>query len=130
MTDIYQKAQALLLKAQGEYPNCDPYTAAVLVLERAIEAHEATEQKLHDFRQEVSDAIRADVDYQIANKAIPQYRSNIVRFYSTAPKPDPLVDVMKDLSWDEETAAEDWATDLRAALEARGLEIREKNDGV
>lgn len=43
-------------------------------------------------------------------------------------KPDPLVDVMKDLSWDEETAAEDWATDLRAALEARGLEIREKKD--
>ena len=42
-------------------------------------------------------------------------------------KPDPLVEVLKGLGcYDAETDA----ADLRAALDARGLEIREKNDEI
>lgn len=38
-------------------------------------------------------------------------------------KPDPLVEVIKDLSWDETTVADEWAADLRAAIEKRGGKI-------
>lgn len=40
-----------------------------------------------------------------------------------ASKPDPLADVIRELQWSETGV---WAKSLRAALEARGLEIREK----
>ena len=42
-----------------------------------------------------------------------------------ASKPDPLVDAMAELAYIEPKIAAD---NLRAALDARGLEIREKND--
>jgi predicted DNA-binding transcriptional regulator AlpA len=42
-----------------------------------------------------------------------------------APKPDPLVEVAESLGYFN-TAAQGWAGDVRAALEARGLEIRSK----
>jgi hypothetical protein len=42
-----------------------------------------------------------------------------------ASKTDPLVEVMGDLGWDSDVAT-DYARQLRAALEARGLEIREQ----
>ena len=117
MNEIEQKALALVKRF---YPECrDDYQGRRLQMARAaIEQHEA-------FRQEVSDAIRTDVEYQIATKAPPQYRTNIVRFIIPAPKPDPLVEVMEKLGW--YNAPSD-ADDLRAALEARGLEMRSKND--
>jgi hypothetical protein len=62
---------------------------------------EATEQKLHDFRQEVSDAVETYtqnlVNYD--EDALENLKSLIIR----TPKPDPL--------------------------DKLGLEIREKNDG-
>jgi hypothetical protein len=76
---------------------------------------EATEQKLHDFRQEVSDEIQSQP---------PAVRDYLGHFIIPAPKPDPLVEVMRDLDWVDE-----YADRIRAALDARGLEIREKNDG-
>ena len=123
MNDIEQKAQSLIntitkLKFNGNIKfTRSGYIAEALC--RAIEQHEA-------FRQEVSDAVveyfgPKDLDVILAGHLLS-------RFIIPAPKPDPLVEVMKDLSWDEEAAAEEWANDLRAALEARGLEIREKND--
>ena len=128
MTEIEQKALVLLNKVQDEqgyvqgsrlYRRGRNVFSEALC--RAIEQHEATKQELSDFRQEVSNAIwQPDLTEDAYKK--------LHRFIIPAPKPDPLVDVMKDLSWDEETAAEEWANDLRAALEARGLEIREKND--
>jgi hypothetical protein len=52
-------------------------------------------------------------------------RPILERFIIPKPKPDPLVEVMEDLGWyNAPTDAED----LRAALDALGFEIREKND--
>ncbi len=78
---------------------------------------EATEQKLHDFRQEVSDEIQSQP---------PAVRDYLGHFIIPAPKPDPLVEVMEKLGW--YNAPTD-ADDLRAALDALGYEIREKNGG-
>jgi hypothetical protein len=44
-----------------------------------------------------------------------------------AAKPDPLVDIVEWLGG--EWTPEEYVKEIRAALEARGLEIREKNDG-
>jgi hypothetical protein len=41
------------------------------------------------------------------------------------PKPDPLVEVAESLGYFN-TAAQCWAGDVRAALDAAGLEIRPK----
>jgi hypothetical protein len=52
------------------------------------------------------------------------------QFIIPAPKPDPLVEIIGEINDGPyvETKAE-YANAIRAALEARGLEIREKNDG-
>ena len=63
------------------------------------------------------------VETHCDGEALALVSNRLLKFIIPAPKPDPLVEVMKDLSWDEETAAEEWANDLRAALEARGLTI-------
>ena len=81
---------------------------------------EATEQKLHDFRQEVSDEIQSQP---------PAVRDYLGHFIIPAPKPDPLVGVLleMELSSDLEEGQHD-AKYLRAKLDALGFEIREKND--
>ena len=78
---------------------------------------EATEQKLHDFRQEVSGVMT------YIKALYPTLPRNFNRFIIPAAKPDPLAEVVKGVTWydDEITVKE-----IRAALEARGLEIREK----
>ena len=83
---------------------------------------EATEQKLADFKQKVSDAVVEF--YGSHHNAIGEPLSE---FIIPAPKPDPLVDVAKSLGF-YNTAAKHWAGDVRAALDALGFEIREKND--
>ena len=83
------------------------FDAAIAVLCRAIEQHEA-------FRQEVSDALEAAQASWV--NPIEQYQ----RFISAAPKPDPLVEILSELNWITAEAG------FRAALEARGLEIRSK----
>jgi len=77
---------------------------------------EATEQKLHDFQQEVSNAV-------VCYFSGVELDTRLHRFI--IPKPDPLVEVAESLGYFN-TAAQGWAGDVRAALEARGLEIREK----
>jgi len=111
MTDTRQKAQAMFNAAREEHPNPDDYLVAQTALCRAIEQHEA-------FRQEVSDAV---VEYQYS--AGPKFKATFERFIIN--KPDPLVEVVKGVTWyDYEITVKE----LRAALEARGLEIRSKND--
>ena len=105
MTDIEQKARDMVRKEGRGYLN---YDAALSALCRAIEQHEV-------FRQEVSDAVS-----QYADEFVP---ADLQRFIIPAPKPDPLVDAMAELAYIEPKTAAD---NLRAALEARGLEIREK----
>ena len=88
---------------------------------------EATEKKLHDFRQEVSDAL---YDY-FGNDHI-QWGGPLHLFIipTSTPKPDPLVEVLNEM---EKGRAKNWARDgyankLRVTLADFGLEIREKND--
>jgi hypothetical protein len=81
---------------------------------------EATEQKLHDFRQEVSDMIT-----DILSKDGAVFTNYIGRFIIPKPKPDPLVDVAESLGYFN-TAAQGWAGDVRDALDDLGFEIREK----
>ena len=130
MTDIEQKALALVRKEDGHgYLN---YDAALAALCRAIEQHEATKQELSDYKQKVSDAIEG---YLNSNYCLP--REPISRFIIPAPKPDPLVQAMEevDICAYAEIKAEyadrlraDLVDRFRAALDARGLQIVEKND--
>lgn len=91
---------------------------------------ETTEQKLHDFQQEVSDAV-ADAKFMIEThcdeEASTLLNNRLSRFIIPAPKPDPLVDVFCKGLWSE-VGLSISTKEIRAALEARGLEIREKND--
>jgi hypothetical protein len=84
---------------------------------------EATERKLSDFQQKVSDIVRAYtqnlVNYD--EDALENLKTLII----PAPKRDPLEEVLQEIDhaamWVDECAKE-----IRAALDARGLEIREK----
>jgi hypothetical protein len=86
---------------------------------------EATEQKLHDFRQEVSHNVRLYREEQpyIWKQSASGYFSHLI---IPAPKPDPLVEALTKAGWG---MPEINAKELRAALGAVGFEIREKNDG-
>lgn len=120
MTDIEQKALALAIEARVDdrYRLCPDPTLTFGLWEalcRAIERHEA-------FRQEVSDTVEA---YLNPNNRI--YSRTLHKFIIS--KPDPLVEVLNEIS--HEGGYDNfnhYAHRLRAALEARGLEIREKND--
>jgi hypothetical protein len=85
----------------------------MLALVHVVEQSEA-------FKQEVSDAVEA---YLNPNNRI--YSHSLNRFIIPKPKPDPLVDVAKSLGV-HKPAAQHWAGDVRAALDALGFEIREK----
>ena len=100
----------------AKLPNIEASEALCRTIQQ-IEQHEA-------FRQEVSDAVA--VVMNMYPGAIPA--RHLSRFIIPKPKPDPLVDVAKIMGYFN-TAANAWAGDVRAALEARGLEIREENDG-
>ena len=104
MTDIRAKALALL-KTQ-HCPNC-----------------ETTEQKLHDFQQEVSDA----VEKVIESCAVTSWGAAMLDpLIIPKPKPDPLVEAIEKCAAQMHLTSEDAANALRAALDAAGFEIREK----
>jgi hypothetical protein len=118
MTEIEQKTLALAIEVRedGKMRLCPDPTLLFgnwEALCRAIEQHEA-------FKQEVSDAL-VDSWYHNASGKL------LERFIIV--KPDPLVEVISEVDrgngWDDET---DYARQIHKALEARGLEIREKND--
>jgi hypothetical protein len=121
MNDIEAKALALVNKIEreeGEKELTRGLFRGLVVDEalcRALEQHEA-------FKQEVSDALeeyKADQPYVWKQSASDYFD----RFIIPKPKPDPLVEAIEELNWlDPELSAKH----LRAVLEARGLEIREK----
>ena len=123
MTDTEKKALALVNEVARELGwdqtkeiYAEGYTRNEALF-RAIEQHEA-------FRQEVSDAVEAVLDrYYVLN--IEDMLSHLI---IPAPKPDPLVDAVHEVdtgpAWD---SPEDYCNKIRAALDARGLEIRDKN---
>ena len=92
---------------------------------------EATEQKLHDFRQKVSDVASVCAQHFCKNSWTVGDRQDhinmIAQFIIPAPKPDPLVEVCNYIGFGH-TDTEDMVNDLRAALNEFRLEIREKND--
>jgi len=116
MTDIEAKALALLNEVEREQGMSEltTYIMRGLIMDealcRAIEQHEA-------FKQEVSDAAE---EYNEA--AAPMGWEGFDRFIIPKAKPDPLVEVLKELVLTTRMTS----GDLRAALEVRGLEIREK----
>ena len=119
MTDIERKAQAMLNDARDAHVNPDDYLVGYTALCRAIEQHEA-------FKQEVSDAV-ADAKFMIEThcdeEASTLLNNRLSRFIIPAPKPDPLDEIMGEFLWSPKAT-----DDLRAALEARGLEIRRKTN--
>ena len=123
MNDIEQKALALLNEVQGSaFTTLTRDSTAIKTLCRAIEQHEA-------FRQEVSDAV---VEY-FGPKHLDVILAGhlLSRFIITKPKPDPLVRVINEVIYAQPHGDIDevrMADDFRAALDAIGFEIREKND--
>jgi hypothetical protein len=125
MTDDIIEAKALALanevlaewgvrKKAVEVPkNGDAFSRALL---RVIEQHEA-------FKQEVSDVM------MYIRALYPSLPRNFDRFIIPKPKPDPLVAAVYEVdtgpAWD---SPEDYCNKIRAALEARGLEIRSKSN--
>jgi hypothetical protein len=109
MTDIKEKALALVKEMLRETEGANEPTSIIHgymhALCRAIEQHEA-------FKQEVSDALEM-YSPESRNPALGRF---------IIPKSDPLVEVIA--GWTGGTVL--LASDLRAALDARGLEIREK----
>ena len=102
-----------------------PHKDLCVAFRRAIEQREAADQKLADFRQEVSDAMRyIDTLYPF----MPIDRDRFIISAPRKPDFDPLEEILSEIDhaamWVDECAKE-----IRASLDARGLEIREKNDG-
>ena len=115
-----------------------PETSAFI---RSIQLHEKTKQELadckqelSDFRQKVSDVASVCAQHFCENSWTVGDRQDHVdmlsRFIIPAPKPDPLVEVLAEVAADylNDVSNEKYTNAIRAALEARGLEIREKND--
>jgi hypothetical protein len=101
MTDIEAKALALINEVRRQYPNAPDYTASHIAICRTLEQHEA-------YKQEVSDVLKK------ARGAI-----------------NGLLDIASEENLDSEQAGRAYAAlheigTALAALEARGLEIREK----
>ena len=131
MTDIEQKALALvneIEREEGENELTRRIMRGLIIDEalcRAIEQHEA-------FRQEVSDAVGDTlfmVETHCDGEAVALVSNRLMRFIIPKPKPDPLVEIIGELddgAWGETKA--EYADRFRAALEARGLEIREKGN--
>lgn len=128
MTETEKKALALWDAVCAEW-EVSPATeddmdgsACFAALTRAIEQHEA-------FRQEVSKAITdltyAQHQYTFARGEI---LGHLEKFVLKEPA-DPLVQVLDTLGWSFDDTGPDMEEDLRAALAARGLEVRKIGEG-
>ena len=118
MTDIEKKALALVNEVRDERGfrlnvEMQREDMAQEALCRAIEQHEA-------FRRDVSDAVTGFDEY--GTEAAWERLSRFI-----IAKPDPLVEVLQEISGEGGYDNFDhYAYRLRSALEARDLEIREK----
>lgn len=103
---------------------------------RSIQLHEKTKkelqgvkQELADFRQEVSDAVELSTGLDTTDCVIAGHINEYLgRFIIPAPKPDPLVEATLQVFPNNPFTKEHFER-IRAALDALGFEIREKNDG-
>ena len=102
-------------------------TPEVSAFIRSIQLHEKTKQELADCKQELSDF------KQTVSDAVMQAFPNtglmpdcLGKIIIPKPKPDPLVDVFCKGLWSEAGLSIS-TKEIRAALDALGFEIREKN---
>ena len=131
MTYISEKALALVNFERGrlqqpllKYP---PAGEVFIVLCRVMEQHEAYKEEYSDFRQEVSKiASSALVMYNRVGEGNCLTAQALQGIIIPAPKPDPLVEVITECDDGTWETKEEYADKFRAALDARGLEIREK----
>lgn len=127
MTDI---EQALAMIAPGAFYEINSKNVSILVkaFKATIEQREAAEEELADFKQKVSEFALGVREYMACCNVL-GWQSECDNFIIPKPQPDPLLEIIDEL--DDgiylETKAE-YADRIRAALDARGLEIREKND--
>lgn len=101
-------------------------TPEVSAFIRSIQLHEKTKKKLADCKQELSDFKQTVSDAILRYLAPTHVPHGLKGFIIPAPKPDPLAQTLGDFDgtlWEPEDVLR-----FRAALEARGLEIREKNN--
>lgn len=124
MTDIEKKALEQAVAAAGRRMQDYAIMAEGNLLRQSIEAHARAIEQHEAFKREVSDAVEKLL-------AWPSIRSQGIIVDSVAPfiiaKPDPLVEVMNEMGFGmSKTASEDF----RAALAARGLEVRKIGEGA
>jgi hypothetical protein len=121
MTDIEAKALALIndVREERHYPlwmrisREHPSAFEIEALCRAIERHEAYKEKVSD-----------KVEKVIESCAVTSWGAAMLDpLIIPKPQPDPLVEAIAEC---DDSTWEEFAADLRAALDARGLEIREK----
>ena len=93
----------------------------MVTLVHAVEQHEAFKQKVSDAAQEATEII----DYWSGDRAGAKCLQD---FIMPKPKPDPLVKVLEKMGWYNAPNAPKDVENFRAALDAAGFEIREKND--
>ena len=102
-------------------PDADCHAAADM-----LEQYLATKQEYSDFQQEVSDIV---LDYS-GNVGGGHEWAKLMGLIIPAPKPDPLVEIFAEIFAGSDIANSGgyWKIErkLRDALEARGLEIKEK----
>jgi len=121
MTDIEKKALEQAVAAAGRRMQDYAIMAEGNLLRQSIKAHARAIEQHEAFKREVSDAVEG---YTSMVGLDPKHY--FARFI--IPKPDPLVEAMSEVGWTENviTAV---APKLRAALAARGLEVRKIGEG-
>lgn len=116
---INEKALAYACKSAGRSLHHYKQMAEDLPLKASITAHARTLVELDALRLEVSDAIVEYFDGGIPEDALGFFHHFII----AKPKPDPLVEALDSAPYI--ASAKETAAHIRAALAARGLEIRE-----
>ena len=104
-------------------PEVSAFIRSIQLHEKTKEELQGVKQELADFKQKVSDAVQSWVDGGIDRSAYLWFRQNLEQFITPAPKRQPVTEVWRELFANSYNLYE-----FIDALEARGLEIREKND--
>ena len=116
MTETEKKALALAVAAAGRRMQDYAIMAEENVLRQSIVAHARAIEQHEAFRQEVSDAIQSCMLGPVAEERLSPF---------IIAKPDPLVEALVEISGEGGFDNYDhYAHNLRAALAARGLEVR------
>ena len=121
MTDIDPKALEHACQCAGRSVHHFDRMALDLPLRASIVAHARAIEQHDTFRQEVSDAVTGFDEY--GTEAAWERLSRFI-----IAKPDPLVEALNDL-YPETSGNREYADQLRAALAARGLEVRKIGEG-